>query len=131
MLYVFHSPFVPFENTRVTVVANYNEGILRIAVARNGKKDNFCRKTGRLIAVGRLLKDKLFVSLPIIDGMSNEIFIRTASLVARFVDYTKKTQLTEKESEDLLPIFLDMIEEIKEDIKKRKEIEENASATLD
>jgi hypothetical protein len=131
MLYVFHSPFVPFESTRVTVVGNYNEGILKIAVARNGKKDNFCRKTGRLIAVGRLLKEKLFVSLPIIDEMSNEIFIRTASLVARFVDYTKKIQLTEKESDDLLPIFLDMIEEIKEDIKKRKEIECNASATLD
>jgi hypothetical protein len=122
MLYVFHSPFTPFDNNRVTVVAHYSEGILRIAVARNGKKDNFCRKTGRIIALGRLVKDKLFIKFPV-EEMNNEIFIKSATLVASFVNYTKKIQLTEQEMEESQSVFEDIIEEIKQKKKEQDELD--------
>ena len=49
--------------SRVTVVGEYSEGVLKIAASRCSEKDNFRRKTGRAIAEGRLKKGKLFSSV--------------------------------------------------------------------
>lgn len=47
---VFHSK----TPSRVTVVGEHQQGVLKIAVARCSNKDQFCRRTGRSIASTRL-----------------------------------------------------------------------------
>lgn len=42
------------QNNRTTIVGRFEGNNLILSAARTGKKDQFCRRTGRLIATGRL-----------------------------------------------------------------------------
>ena len=55
----FYSNNIP----RSVIVAQYSEGMLKIAVSRCSKKDNFIRKKGRAIAEGRLQKGKIYAKV--------------------------------------------------------------------
>lgn len=70
---------------RVSVVGTHENGLLKLGVARCGKKDNFCRKTGRTIAEGRLRKGNIFTKVPI-DTCRTEDFIRHAKAVVDNVE---------------------------------------------
>ena len=85
MDYVFHSSRLS-NDSRVTVVGQFDKGILKIGVARCSKKDNFSRKHGRLIAFGRIAKGKLALALPIVVPPSNSDFIQIALSIAHSVD---------------------------------------------
>lgn len=82
MNYTFYSKEAP----RVTVVGNYINGRLNIAAAKCSKKDQFVRKIGRAIASGRLLKNKLQVS----------INLPTCDIVT-FLNYAKEISTNYKE----------------------------------
>lgn len=63
-MYRFYSS--PAEaNSRVSVVGEHADGVLKIAVARCSSKDAFTRKKGRMIAEGRLAKGRYFKVIPI------------------------------------------------------------------
>ena len=88
LLYRFYSNS---KKNRVTVVGACNNGYLKIATARCSNKDQFVRRKGRAIAEGRLLKGKLFTSIPMVgDVCSTEIFIEHAKLVVDRVNQTKQ-----------------------------------------
>jgi hypothetical protein len=48
---------------RVTVVGEFKDGVLNLAVSRCSEKDNFSRKIGRVIAIGRLQSGKIYTSI--------------------------------------------------------------------
>ena len=88
MLYRFYSNS---KKNRVTVVGSCNNGYLKLAAARCSNKDQFVRRKGRAIAEGRLLKGKLFTSIPMVEeNCSTELFIEHAKLVVDMVSKTKK-----------------------------------------
>lgn len=60
-MYRFYSS--PEQEVRVSVVGEFKNGILGLAVARCSKKDSFIRKKGRAIAEGRLNKGKLYKAI--------------------------------------------------------------------
>lgn len=45
---------------RVTVIGEYSEGVLKLAVSRCSRKDRFVKKIGTARAVARLKRDKLY-----------------------------------------------------------------------
>jgi len=53
----------------VTVAYELVDGTLRYAVARCSERDNFCRKTGRTLAAGRLKSDRLSTTVQPNDGI--------------------------------------------------------------
>lgn len=55
-MYIYHSS--PLDKFRVTVVAKYENGQFKYATARCGRRDQFRRKKGIMIATGRLNKGK-------------------------------------------------------------------------
>jgi hypothetical protein len=77
------------EAVRVTVVGEHSDGEWRIAVARCSNKDNFHRKKGRMIAEGRLAKNKIYARVPSEDATSTN-FVRMAKHFAEEVKLTKK-----------------------------------------
>jgi hypothetical protein len=79
-IYRFHSKLSEHRN-RVTVVGVLVDGQLDIAVSRCSKKDHFCRKTGNLIAEGRLRKKVLYDSIPM-ESCSTREFVDIAMNVA-------------------------------------------------
>lgn len=52
-----------------TVAYTEENGVVTFAVAKCGPRDNFCRKTGRVIAEGRYLKGK-FDTIQLADGQT-------------------------------------------------------------
>lgn len=75
---------------RVTIAGHFEGTLLYLSAARCGNKDNFCRKTGRLISEGRLNKQKY---LSIIDTSNRNselnkttIFVEEASKLAKEVN---------------------------------------------
>ena len=68
---------------RVSIVGEYSEGVLKIAVARCSNKDNFHKKKGRMIAEGRLAKNKLF-----------DIIKMQDCSIRKFVEIAKKISQT-------------------------------------
>lgn len=89
MIYRFYSN--PAQGNRVSVVGCLEKDTLKIAVARTGKNENFCRRKGRAIAEGRLLKDKTYTTIPMVkDKLTSEEFIEIAQKVAEEVIKTKK-----------------------------------------
>lgn len=60
----------------VTIAYEVDNGELRYAFARCSENDNFCRKTGRTLAAGRLKSDRLSHTLPLPEGESPEQFLR-------------------------------------------------------
>jgi hypothetical protein len=73
---------------RVVVIGMFDSGILKIAVSRCSHKDNFIKKTGRVIAEGRLAKGKIHSSYSV-DKITSEYFIKLASDIAFEVATTK------------------------------------------
>lgn len=51
----------PQNKTRIVVVGEHSEGVLKVAVSRCSKKDQFVRKKGRFIAESRLSKNRLYL----------------------------------------------------------------------
>jgi hypothetical protein len=87
MIYVFHSGRLD-KGSRVTVVGVFSNEVLKIAVSRCSKRDNFSRKQGRTIASGRLIKEKYALLLNSKLPPSNSDFIDVALSVANYVDDT-------------------------------------------
>jgi len=87
MTYRFYSS--PAEKVRISVVGQYEEGILKIAVARCSKKDTFIRRKGRAIAEGRLFKNKLYTAVPM-QACDIVAFVDVAKQVVAEVARTKK-----------------------------------------
>lgn len=53
---LMHSKYLEGKKTRITVAGIYNQenATLSLGVAKCFREDNFCRKTGRELAIGRL-----------------------------------------------------------------------------
>jgi len=86
-MYRFYSN--PQEGTeRVSVVGEHSEGVLKIAVSKCSKKDNFYRKKGRAIAEGRLNKGKLFTTINA-TSMNVKTFVEIAKKVSAEVITTR------------------------------------------
>lgn len=67
---------------RVTVVAKFENNTLVFAVARCSDKDQFCRKTGRAIAEGRLSKGKFIREVEPILPFNPAEFVGIAQIIA-------------------------------------------------
>lgn len=65
-----------------TVAYEVEENTLRYAIARCSKNDNFCRKTGRTLAAGRLKSDRLSFNVDLTrhEGQSVEEVLRNRVL---------------------------------------------------
>lgn len=87
---------------RVTVVGDYNGGVLQIAAARCGKKDRFERKKGRYIAEERLDKGKLFISIKM-DECTSARFVEIARRVVEHVAETRVVEHVAETKECVLP----------------------------
>lgn len=79
----------PAERERISVVGEHSEGVLKLAVARCSRKDNFYRKKGRAIAEGRLAKGKLHSAIPM-ESCDTHTFVTIATQIAEQVRFTKK-----------------------------------------
>lgn len=88
-MFRFHSR--PVENTRVrvTVVGEFSEGKLKMAVSRCGKKDNFSRKRGRAIAEGRLKKGLTYRSIDMANCTTHD-FVEVAMVISEEVKNSMK-----------------------------------------
>jgi hypothetical protein len=62
-LYRFYSKPKDTQN-RVSVIGQFVDGNLQIAISRCSKRDNFIRKKGRLIAENRLKKGIIYKIIP-------------------------------------------------------------------
>lgn len=58
--YIYHSKDV---KNRVTVVGEFDNNELRLAVARCSSNDNFCRRIGRELATNRLNNGEMYVTI--------------------------------------------------------------------
>ena len=75
--------------SRVSVVGEHSEGMLRVAVARCSEKDHFVRKKGRMIAEGRLAKNKTYDVIPM-DSCDIQEFVKLAKEISKEVIKTKQ-----------------------------------------
>ena len=80
--YVFHS-----KNScvRVTVVGEFIDGKLRLAVSRCSEKDHFVKKVGREIASKRLLDGDLIAEINV-NKMSMGVFIEASETICDAVE---------------------------------------------
>lgn len=78
----FHSKHV---HNRVTIAGEFMGKSLCLAAARCGDKDNFCRKTGRRIAVGRFVKGKTLCNNIPIEKPNYKFFVEQAAIAAEAV----------------------------------------------
>lgn len=74
---------------RVSVVGEYSEGVLKVAVARCSNKDHFFRRKGRGIAEGRLQKGKLYITKSL-EFCDVKTFVDIAKQIAYEVSISKK-----------------------------------------
>jgi hypothetical protein len=92
--FVFHAK--PESPIRSTIVGLFDEATntITLAAARCGKKDHFCKKTGRKIAWGRLNVGKIIATTCPQEGETPlTAFVETAKAVSQWlVDNTKPTQ---------------------------------------
>lgn len=84
-MYHFFSKNETRKNERVTFVGNFTDGVLKIAVARCSKKDQFIRRKGVQIAEGRLSKNKLVFSQEMPNCTGAEFVEISKSLVGEIV----------------------------------------------
>lgn len=83
--FTYHTPFIQGNKQRVTVVGDINQQTKKMdfSVAVNSKKDIFCRRTGRKIAMTRLnsgcIVDSIDIPITVMDKQ-----------VSFFVDHAKK-----------------------------------------
>lgn len=82
--FIFHSSPDNNLGVRVTVVGDYADGVLNLAVARCSQEDIFVRKTGREKAIERLKKGEFVTSL-MSETMTFKRFFGAASAVANAV----------------------------------------------
>lgn len=82
-MYRFYSKVNSKSNVRVAVVGDYQDGELRVSVARCSSKDKFIRSKGRMIAEGRFSKGKFYSKFPVGNVQTNlgEIFVGCAKKV--------------------------------------------------
>jgi hypothetical protein len=80
-MYRFYSNAVDTNGVRVTIVGQLKNNILKLASARCSIKDNFCKKTGRSIAEGRLAKGKVYKEIPM-ESCNIETFVNEAKEAA-------------------------------------------------
>jgi len=73
---------------RVTVVAEYSEGVLKLAVSRCSRKDRFVKKIGTARAVARLRRDKLYKVIEMQECKCKD-FINIAKQIAEEVRINK------------------------------------------
>ncbi len=101
-MYVFYSAPLKTEKgqktkglkqNRVTVVGDYQDGVLKIAVSRCSDKDTFTKIRGRGLATGRLLRGKIYKSFTLKE-INTEKFIEIASSEAALVE--KNPELVSK-----------------------------------
>jgi hypothetical protein len=78
----------PINGNRITVVGEYQDGILKLATACCSKKDQFMRKKGRSIAEGRLAKNKI-MDIISLDYCSGNDFVDFAQALSMKVAATK------------------------------------------
>lgn len=78
--FIFHSS-PDISGVRVTVVGNYVDGVLNLAVARCSEKDTFVKKHGRDLAINRLSSGIYTYSLKS-EEMSVKRFVGAARAVA-------------------------------------------------
>lgn len=88
MYYRFYSDVTKTSKVRVTVIGTHSEGVLKVAVSRCSKKDNFIRKKGRLIAENRLNANKIYNEYPMAECAVKD-FVNIAKTVAKEVEDTK------------------------------------------
>lgn len=73
---------------RVTVVGEHTEGMLKVAVSRCSRKDNFVKKNGRGRAEKRLKIGKLYKEIPMQECKCKD-FINIAAEIAEEVRVSK------------------------------------------
>lgn len=84
--FYFHTKQSP----RVTISARVDGETMCFSAARCGKRDQFCRKTGRLIASGRLQKNKCIRTLTVPDNAdTRQLFVTEAKTLASQVQVHK------------------------------------------
>ncbi len=81
-IFIYHSPH--FIKPRITVVGEYHDGLLKFAVARCSLKDRFVRKTGRLIAMERIVNGDVFLVLKT-RNPNSEIFHEYANVITNHI----------------------------------------------
>lgn len=75
---------------RVTISAEITNDVMCFSAARCGKKDQFNKKTGRQIALGRLHKNKCIRTLSIPNSTDvNKLFLTEAILLVEHVQRNK------------------------------------------
>lgn len=74
-MYRFYSN--PEQKVRVSVVGEFKNGILGLAVSRCSEKDTFIKKKGRMIAEGRLQKGKIYKAI-FMEECNSSIFVEEA-----------------------------------------------------
>jgi len=79
-MYRFYSN--PPDINRISVVGEYQDGVLRLAASKCSKKDSFMRKKGRTIAEGRFNKGKFCKEIPL-NNFTIKDFIINAQLVIK------------------------------------------------
>lgn len=69
---------------RMSIVGEFKDETLKIAIAVTNKNEVFVRKIGRAIAEGRLLKGKLHstMSFPGKEKLTSEEFVQIAEVIA-------------------------------------------------
>lgn len=75
-------------STRVTVVGEHSDGMLKIAVARCSRKDRFIRAKGRKIAEARLMADEI-IALIKLTKCDVHSFVNIAKTIAEEVAKTR------------------------------------------
>lgn len=83
--YIYHSKAVYAGCIRVTVVGILEEGVLKLAASRCSYKDQFCKKTGREIAIARLKENNFITEYKLNEGEMQLVlptFIEIAKIIA-------------------------------------------------
>lgn len=87
MIYRFYSNPIQYK-ARITVVGEWNkeETTFKFSVARCSEKDQFIRKKGRMIAEGRLKKDKIYLTIKnVVIKPTTELFVEYANKISSLV----------------------------------------------
>lgn len=87
-MYRFYSKCTADNPIRVCVAAIHQDGNLKIAVSRCGKKDRYIKQIGRIIAENRLNANKLYNEFPM-GSCDSKKFVEIAKKVAEEVTETK------------------------------------------
>jgi len=93
-MYIFYSS--PENKIRVTVVGDFDNGALKLAVSRNSKRDQFIRKKGRMIATGRFNKG-YYYKIVMVPEQSSDVFIEEAKkVVLDVIDNPERVPFSEE-----------------------------------